>query len=90
MADADLYDLWWLLKKMTGCNEDIIRERTGKSLPEYLLFVQAYIDAHVDQKQILLGLGELLTESQKDWVRDHLLSELSFQIKLMVEAEESK
>ncbi|MBP9782011.1 nucleotidyl transferase AbiEii/AbiGii toxin family protein, partial [Candidatus Woesebacteria bacterium] len=90
LVTRDLYDMWWLLKKMTVCNEDIIRERTGKSLSEYLLFVQDYIDEHVDQKQILLGLGEVLTEPQKDWVRDHLLSELSFQIKLTAEAEGSK
>lgn len=90
LVNRDLYDMWWLLKKMVPINKEIIRERTGKTLAEYLDFSQEYIDKHVDRKNVLLGLGEVLTESQKDWVRDHLLSELSFQIKLTAEAEKSK
>jgi predicted nucleotidyltransferase component of viral defense system len=90
LVNRDLYDTWWLLKKMFPINKEIISERTGKSLGDYLRFTQEYIDKHVDPKHILLGLGEVLTEPQKDWVRDHLLNELSFQIKLNAEADESK
>jgi len=31
------------------------------------------------------GLGELLNEKQKDWVRKNLLKEVIFQIKLMAQ-----
>jgi len=33
----------------------------------------------------MTGMGELLTEGQKDWVRTKLKKELEFQIKLRLE-----
>ncbi|HCC84372.1 MAG TPA: hypothetical protein DEP87_01710, partial [Candidatus Pacebacteria bacterium] len=89
MANRDLYDTWWLLKKMTPINKQIIYERTNKSLPDYFDHLKEYIEEHVDKKHILLGLGEVLDEPQKDWAKDHLLDELLFQIKLRKEAEDN-
>jgi predicted nucleotidyltransferase component of viral defense system len=82
LVHRDLYDAWWLLKKMSPINEHIIQERMNMSLTEYLPYLRNYIADHVDKKHILLGLGEVLDEPQKDWVRDHLLGELFFQIEL--------
>jgi len=39
----------------------------------------------IDNKNILSGMGELFTESQKDWVRKNLKEDLIFQIRLYIE-----
>ena len=87
MANRDLYDTWWLLKKIYPIREEIIFERTGKSLPEYLKFLLTYIKENIDKRHIVSGLGEVLERSQKDWVRDHLFDDLVAQIQMRVDAE---
>ena len=89
LVNRDLYDTWWLLKKMAPIHEEIIVERTGKTLIEHLHFLLSYIPENVDQRHIIAGLGELLSRPQKDWARDHLFDELMAQIKIRIEAEET-
>jgi len=40
-----------------------------------------------DDRDILAGMGELLTEKQKDWVRAKLKSEALFALRLALEKE---
>ncbi|MBN1306190.1 MAG: nucleotidyl transferase AbiEii/AbiGii toxin family protein [Anaerolineales bacterium] len=87
MVNRDLFDTWWLLKQITPIHEEIILERTGKDLPEYLEYLSEYIEKHIDRRHIVSGLGEVLDRSQKDWVRDHLYDDLLAQIKLRIQAE---
>jgi predicted nucleotidyltransferase component of viral defense system len=87
LANRDLYDAWWLLKQLAPIREEIILERTGKTLPEYLDDLQEYIEKNVNKRHVVAGLGELLDRSQKDWVRDHLLDDLVIQIQMRMEAE---
>lgn len=89
LVNRNLYDAWWLLKKMTPIHAEIIHERTGKSLPEYLEFLLSYIPDNVDRRHIVDGLGELLSGPQKDRVRDHLLDELLAQLQIRLEAEKT-
>jgi len=87
IVNRDLYDVWWLLKKIAPIREEIIVERTGQTLPDYLEHLLDYISNNVDKRHIVAGLGELLDRSQKDWVRDHLFDDLSAQIQLRIQAE---
>jgi predicted nucleotidyltransferase component of viral defense system len=87
LVNRDLYDTWWLLKQLAPIREEIILDRTGKNLPEYLNNLQEYIENNVDKRHIVSGLGELPDRPQKDWVRDHLLDDLVIQIQLRIEAE---
>jgi predicted nucleotidyltransferase component of viral defense system len=87
MANRDLYDTWWLLKQIAPIHSEIILERTGKNLPEYLEYLLEYMVKNIDKRHIVLGLGELLDRSQKDWVRDHLVDDLIAQIQLRIQAE---
>lgn len=84
LVNRDLYDAWWMFKKMTPINQGIVQERTGQKLVDYLRSLPKYIKENA-QGSALLGLGEVLSSSQKDWVRDHLLEELLFQIELRVQ-----
>lgn len=85
IVNRDLYDVWWLLKKRIRIREEIVKERTGRSLVDYLLELKKYIDKSVKKRHILGGLGEVLDQSQKDWVRDHLIDELLFEIQMRIE-----
>lgn len=87
MVNRDLYDTWWLLKRITPIRGEIIVERTGKTLLEYLKYLLKYVVKNIDRRHIVLGLGELLDRSQKDWGRDHLLDDLLAQIQLRMLAE---
>lgn len=87
MVNRDLFDTWWLLKQLAPIREEIVVERTGKNLPEYLTFLLGYIEDNIDKRHIIAGLGEVLDQSQKDWARDHLFDDLVAQIQMRIEAE---
>lgn len=83
-AARDMYDLWFFLKKGWDIREEIVREKYGKTI------MQALQDAikktqDISGIQLLQGLGELLDEEQKKWVKQHLREELLFQLKLYSE-----
>ena len=59
----------------TEINYEIIRDRTGKKPREFYKSLLAIVE-RIEDKTILDGLGELLTESQKDWARVKLKTEL--------------
>jgi len=87
MVNRDLYDTWWLLKQTTPIKSAIIQERTNFSVAQYLATVKTYIEKNVDCKNILQGLGEVLDQPQKDWMRDHLIDELLRELELRAELE---
>lgn len=81
LANRDLFDTWWLFKQGTIISEDIIMQRTGKDVEDYLLYLIDYIPANLDKRGILNGLGELVNEDTKKWTKGDLLRELDFYLK---------
>ena len=81
-AHRDFYDINFFLKNSWDINEKIIKERTDKSLKEYLDFLIKYIGKNITQKNILDGLGEVLDDAQKDSVKASLKRDLLFNLKL--------
>lgn len=71
----DLFDVHYFLKLKYPLNEELIKERTGKTLGEYLDYLKKFIVKNYSKKNVLQGLGEILDERQKDWSKDHLISE---------------
>ena len=80
LQNRDLYDVWWMFGHDFPINEEIIKLRMGKSLKEYLAEVLEMIRALPKKYDILQGLGEVMGEGKKDWVRAKLLSELEKQL----------
>jgi len=76
-AKRDLFDAHYFLSSpsATEINYEIIRDRTGKTPREFYESLLVNVE-QVDNKTILNGLGELLTEAQKDWARAKLKDEL--------------
>lgn len=77
LANRDLFDVHYFLglPEASQINYQIIKYRTGKNPKEYYLFLLNYLNK-VNSNNILSGLGEVLTDPQKDWVKTKLLVEV--------------
>lgn len=81
MAHRDLFDVWFFLKGNWPINEAIVQKRMGISLKQYLEKCIVFVEK-VNEKNMLSGMGELLDEKMKHWVRKNLKTDLLFQLKL--------
>ncbi|MBI5229944.1 MAG: nucleotidyl transferase AbiEii/AbiGii toxin family protein [Candidatus Magasanikbacteria bacterium] len=83
----DIYDVWFFLSKMWPINKGIVEDRSKKKLPNFLLDLANQLDK-LPENQILEGMGELLDEKQKLWVKNSLKKETIFQLRLRAHVEE--
>ena len=79
-AMRDVYDIWYFVKNNWDIDADVVKARTGKSLKDHLGDCIALIEK-VKDNQILQGLGELLSEKEKSWVKSNLRKEVIFLLK---------
>ena len=79
-AMRDIYDIWYFGKNNWDINADVIKARTDKSIKDHLTDCIAIIE-RVKNNQILQGLGELLSEKEKAWVKNDLRKEVVFLLK---------
>lgn len=83
-TNRDIFDVQFFLRNNWPIQKEIIEARTG--LP-FVKFIDRCIDI-VDQKRergMLSGIGELLDERQKQWVRAKLKTETVFLLRLLRE-----
>lgn len=88
-TNRDIFDAWFFLKNNWKFNEDIIRKRSGMSVVDFLQKAVNVLEAMSD-KNILSGMGELLTEKQKAWARTKLKEETLFLLRLAIDNETRK
>ena len=83
-ASRDIFDLWFYLKNDWEINEKLVLEKTGLTLKKA---IKEALDklSKIKKKQLLQGLGELLDEKQKMWVKENLIKELAFYLKLKLQ-----
>ena len=81
-ANRDIFDVWFFLKNIWDINKEIIKKRAGIS---YKMFLEKCITSleNFNDNNILDGLGELITEKQKMWVKEKLKSDTISLLKLM-------
>jgi len=79
-AMRDIYDIWYFAKSRWDINAEVIKARTNQTIREQLGDCTAIIEKVTDN-QILQGLGELLDEKEKVWVKQHLRKETIFLLK---------
>jgi len=85
-TSRDIYDAWFFLKNNWPINKEIVEQRSGKSFKELLQATAEQLEK-MNNRNILIGLGEFLTESQKDWARAKLRDETIFLLKARLESE---
>lgn len=83
-ANRDIFDTYFFLKHHWPINEQIIEKRTGLSIQQFLQQCVQALEA-MDTRDILSGLGELLDNKQKAWVKEKLRDETIFLLKLSLE-----
>lgn len=80
-TSRDIFDVHFFYKNNWDINKKIVEERSGLSFKDTLIKCVKMLEK-VDNKYILDGLGELVSQSQKDWAREKLKSETIFLLKL--------
>ncbi|MFA5601308.1 MAG: nucleotidyl transferase AbiEii/AbiGii toxin family protein [Phenylobacterium sp.] len=86
-TSRDVYDVWFFLKNNWPINKKLVEDRSKISFKE-TLFKCIDLLEKMDNRHILDGLGELLDEAQKDWVRAKLKSDTIFLLKTRIESED--
>lgn len=79
-TSRDIFDVYFFAKHLWSINADLVRSRSGMELKE---LIEKCIDQleKMSNRHILDGLGELLTEPQKDWARAKLRTDTIFLLK---------
>ncbi len=85
-TSRDIFDIWFFAKNNWPINKKIVEERSALSFKEILKKSIKQLES-MDNKHILDGLGELLSDSQKDSTRAKLKSDTVFLLKVMLDNE---
>lgn len=85
-TSRDVYDVYFFAKNNWPINKKLVEERAKLSFKE-VLFKCLDLLNKMDNRHILDGLGEILSESQKDWARAKLKTETVFLLNLLLESE---
>ncbi len=80
-AARDMFDLWFFLVNNWPIDEELLQEITGFSLYDMLNKAQERIK-DIKKTELLAGLGDLLDNKQKAFVKEKLQAELLFQLRL--------
>ncbi|MFW6174045.1 MAG: nucleotidyl transferase AbiEii/AbiGii toxin family protein [Elusimicrobiota bacterium] len=82
-VNRDIYDVYFFLKNRWEINKKMVEERTEMKFTQYLKHCIKFLEKY--DGNILLGLGELIDNKQKDWIRENLLEDTIFQLKLKLD-----
>lgn len=84
LTNRDIFDCWFLLENRTPINKYLVESRMQMPLPQYL---QNCIDVlnNLSDKGLLNGIGDLLDDKMKTFVRNKLRSETIFLLNLYKE-----
>ncbi len=85
----DVFDVNYFAKNDWPINREIVEQRSGMSFKGTLKKCIDMLEK-TNNKRILDGLGELLSESQKDFARAKLKSDTIFQLKIMLDNEKAE
>jgi hypothetical protein len=86
LQNRDLFDSHFMFTNQFPINDNIIKQRTGQTTLQYLETLKKHIEQNINPAGVLHGLGELLEPKQKQWTKQNLLDELTFQIQLKIES----
>ncbi|MCL2131666.1 MAG: nucleotidyl transferase AbiEii/AbiGii toxin family protein [Lentimicrobiaceae bacterium] len=75
IADRDIFDCWWFMNRQTPVKIAMIENLTQKNYSDYM---QECITAmeNLPKRSLLYGLGELLEQDMKTFVRNKLRTEI--------------
>lgn len=86
LSPRDIFDVWFFLDQLhASINENIIRQRTGKSVAEYAEWCSRRV-CESSPKLLMQGLGEVIDDVHtKNFVKSKLIDETTQLLKLFAE-----
>jgi len=84
-TSRDVFDVYFFTKNNWPINKEIVEKRANMSFKETLEQCIKLLEK-MNNRNILDGLGEFLSESQKDWARAKLREETIFLLKARLES----
>jgi hypothetical protein len=75
IAGRDIYDIHYFFLKNLNYNLDVVEERTGLSVKEYLVFLRNFIENKINQNLIDQDLNTLLPFETYNKIRKTLKQE---------------
>jgi len=85
-TNRDIYDVWFFLHKNWPINKAMVEERAKMPFKELLEKCIARLEKMPDRR-ILHGIGEFLTDKQKDWARTKLRIDTIFLLRVLHDGE---
>ena len=85
-TNRDIFDVQFMLAHDWPVNKKIVETRTGMTYKDFLKKAIDVMEKFND-RNILGGMGELLTEKQKAWAKAKLKSEALFSFRLALDNE---
>ena len=83
-ASRDIFDVHFFLKNNWEINKEIVEKRTEMKFVDYVKKCIKFVEQAPD-RGMLSGMGELIDEKQKEWVKNKLKQDTVFLLKLMLE-----
>lgn len=74
IASRDVFDIYYFLKDNIKMNYEIIKQRTNMEMPEYIDYSISIIKS-IKKTSMLNGIGELVDEDAKHFVKNKLQDE---------------
>lgn len=88
IANRDLYDLNFFFKKDWEINYEIIALRRKKDAKSYFEELIKFIEKNTDNKKILDGIGALIDDKKREWVKNQLKTEVIKQLAIQIKSME--
>ena len=89
VATRDIFDIWFFERLEVSPNEEIIKQRKGRTLIEQLTLDLSVLETFPNNR-ILSSLAPLLTPDNVKWARTHLLPEVISLLRRRQSAEKIK
>lgn len=86
VANRDIFDVWFFLKSNRGINRGIVEKRTGMKFRSHLKKCIEFV-GKLSNRNILAGVGELLNEKHRKWIKESLRKDVLFLLKVKLENE---
>lgn len=80
LANRDIYDIWFMLKERWNLNDNLLEYRTGTKTLVYLKKCLKLLEDN-PPSDILSGIGDLVDNKTKDWIKKNLIKDTIFLLK---------
>ena len=83
-ATRDIYDVYFFLNKRWNVNKNIIEQRTKLKYEDFINKCIVLLKK-VNSNSLLFGMGELVNDKQKSWIKNSLIKETIFLLKIQLD-----